>query len=198
MARPAEFNRADVLEKAMQTFWLKGYTATSVTDLVKATGLKPGSLYGAFHSKRGLFMEVIDTYAAISLNRVEDCITGSQSPLDAVWRLFDSIGNTLCSDTDGKGCLLVNTLLELASEDEQVRQTITGYLAEVEALLSKQLAAAQQQQQIAADANPETIAKFLMTGIWGLRVLSSTRPAQDQYQQIIQQLLNSIPVTKAA
>jgi TetR/AcrR family transcriptional repressor of nem operon len=69
MARPAEFDRNDVLNKAMDVFWRTGYTATSVSDLVHATNLKPGSLYAAFNSKRGLFLEVIDNQT-LPLNRL--------------------------------------------------------------------------------------------------------------------------------
>ena len=60
MARHAEFNRDDVIHQATYVFWERGYARTSVSDLVDATGLQPGSLYAAFGNKKGLFLEVID------------------------------------------------------------------------------------------------------------------------------------------
>ena len=60
MARPVEYNREEVVEKAMQTFWKKGYHATSMADLVEATGLNPGSIYAAFKSKENFFITTID------------------------------------------------------------------------------------------------------------------------------------------
>jgi len=55
MARPIEFDREEVLQKAIGVFWQKGYSATSIKNLVEATGLQPGSIYAAFGDKRGLF-----------------------------------------------------------------------------------------------------------------------------------------------
>ncbi|MEK9754967.1 MAG: helix-turn-helix domain-containing protein, partial [Rhodospirillaceae bacterium] len=62
MARPREFNREQVLERAMQVFWSKGYAATSMRDLTEAMGLSKSSLYDTFGSKHDLFLESIDFY----------------------------------------------------------------------------------------------------------------------------------------
>lgn len=55
MARPQAFDQQQVLQNAMELFWRQGYASTSVRDLTEATRLQPGSLYGAFKSKRQLF-----------------------------------------------------------------------------------------------------------------------------------------------
>jgi TetR/AcrR family transcriptional regulator, transcriptional repressor for nem operon len=44
MPRPGEFEPEQVLGTAMREFWARGYRATSVDDLVRATGVKPGCL----------------------------------------------------------------------------------------------------------------------------------------------------------
>jgi TetR/AcrR family transcriptional repressor of nem operon len=59
MARPKSFDREEVLESAMAVFWRKGYAATSIRDLVEATGLNPGSLYDTFDDKHSLFLESV-------------------------------------------------------------------------------------------------------------------------------------------
>ena len=55
MARPREFDEAEVLSKARGLFASQGYNGTSIDDLVRETGLLRGSLYKAFGSKRNLF-----------------------------------------------------------------------------------------------------------------------------------------------
>jgi len=62
VARPREFEREEVVEKALGVFWRQGYQATSVQDLVEATGLNRGSLYDTFGDKHGLFLEVVEHY----------------------------------------------------------------------------------------------------------------------------------------
>lgn len=57
MAR-AQFDRDDVIGKSIKLFWKNGYSASSMQQVVKATGLKPGSIYLAFGNKEGLFPPV--------------------------------------------------------------------------------------------------------------------------------------------
>jgi len=189
MARPAEFVREEVLDKAMEVFWRTGYSGTSVTDLVKATSLKPGSLYGAFNSKRGLFMEVIDTYTNRGLENVRNCLGSTDNPLDAIHLFFDRFVSDLAADEIGKGCFVINTLLELATEDDEIRIRISDYLSQVEAEFANTLEQAKAAGQISADKDPASLAKFLMTGIWGMRVMSSTRPDPAAYGAVTSNLL---------
>jgi len=195
MARPAEFDRQDVLIKAMNTFWRTGYTGTSINDLVTATDLKPGSLYGAFDSKRRLFFETVDLYANRTLLRVETTLLESTSPLQGVFTFFDRLCADLASDNSGKGCLLLNTLMELGSEDQELRNHITAYLNQVEKVFEKTLERARQAGELGADADCTQLAKFLMTAIWGLRVLNTTLPERSAYQQVCQTYLSALPVT---
>lgn len=60
--RPREFDRTEALNKAMLLFWRKGYTATSMSDLYEAMGIKSPSLYAAFGSKENLYDEVLQHY----------------------------------------------------------------------------------------------------------------------------------------
>ncbi|WP_415888837.1 TetR/AcrR family transcriptional regulator [Neptuniibacter sp. SY11_33] len=192
MARPAEFDRTDVLEKAMNVFWRTGYSATSVTDLVNATKLKPGSLYGAFQSKRGLFLEVIDTYAARSLNRVSSVMEDAETPLKGIEQFFKCFCDDLANDRLGKGCLMVNTMLELATEDDEIRERVGGYLSQVETYFTNALTQAQEQGLLDKQQSPEDLATYLMTNIWGLRVLSSKRPDQSKYDAVIANMLKAL------
>ena len=62
MAGVKQFDRDEVIERAMDLFWQRGYESTSVDDLVEATGINRGSLYGTFGDKRRLFLATIDRY----------------------------------------------------------------------------------------------------------------------------------------
>src|ERR1041384_4735339 len=62
--RPQAFDLPTVLEGAMVLFWTQGYEATSMQELVEATGINRGSIYNTFGDKEGLFIAVLDHYAA--------------------------------------------------------------------------------------------------------------------------------------
>ncbi len=69
MPRTPEYDRSHVVDQAMAVFWERGYGKTSICDLVAATGLKPGSLYAAFGSKKGIYLEVLRNTTAASSSR---------------------------------------------------------------------------------------------------------------------------------
>lgn len=196
MARPPEFDRQDILEKAMDVFWKSGFGGTSVTDLVNATNLKPGSIYGAFSSKRGLFLEVIDAYASRSLARIDGCLQNNSTPLEAVHAFFNKFAQDISADPDFKGCLMVNTMLEMANEDDDVRIKVTSYLSQIEKRFEQALTDSIKLKQLPESESPQQIARFLMSSIWGLRVLSTTRPDPSAYQAVVSQILKTIPLPK--
>lgn len=196
MARPAEFERNDVLNKAMDVFWRTGYTGTSITDLVQATNLKPGSLYGAFKSKRDLFIEVIDTYSQRRVRNIREALACYEHPIEAIHSFFDHFVEDLKKDEIGRGCLMVNTMLELATEDSEIRERITHYLHDAEAAFAEVLTKAQQIGEMPVEQCPSATAKYLMANIWGMRVLSSTRPDPESYQQIVRNTLTILPARR--
>ncbi len=71
MARPREFDRDEVLDKAIEVFWTQGYDGTSVQDLVDAMGIQRGSLYAAFGDKHQLFLEALDRYENVARGEYE-------------------------------------------------------------------------------------------------------------------------------
>ena len=63
MSKNAKFDRTEVVEKATNLYWEKGYHGTSMRDLQTTVDLRPGSIYAAFGSKDNLFKEAINHYA---------------------------------------------------------------------------------------------------------------------------------------
>ena len=62
MGRHREFDVETVLDAALCVFWRKGYEGASLSDLTRAMGINPPSLYAAFGNKEGLFRKVLDRY----------------------------------------------------------------------------------------------------------------------------------------
>jgi TetR/AcrR family transcriptional repressor of nem operon len=190
MARPASFDRDQVLGRATETFWKNGYCATSISQLVEATQLQPGSLYAAFESKQGLFLAALDYYAQQSLKRLRAVLAEAADPLDGIRQFF---GQLVANDGGGKrgrGCLLVNTVLEVGRHDAKVQARVKAHLAEIEAVFIAALEEAQVRGLLAADGSPQSLARFLMTTIWGLRVLGGIEADAEQARQVVDQALS--------
>lgn len=189
MARPAEYDREEVLGRAMQTFWENGYCATSISQLVEATQLKPGSLYAAFDSKEGLFLAALDRYAQQSIERLEQALGDGLDPLQGVENFLRGLVAAQYATEPPRGCLLVNTALELGRHNAAIRERVASHLAEIETRLRQALKQAACQGQLAADASPAALAKLLMTTIWGLRVMAGTGADAAQATDVVDQVV---------
>ncbi|MBL3528679.1 MAG: TetR/AcrR family transcriptional regulator [gamma proteobacterium endosymbiont of Lamellibrachia anaximandri] len=192
MARPIEFDREKTLQDAMQLFWRKGYHKTSVRDLTEATRLQPGSLYGAFSNKRSLFLNSLDYYAEELKQFVDSVLNSDEPPLVRIRLFFEHLLDETAADPEGKGCLLVNTLLEVPAEDEEISQRVIQALGYVEQRFRQVLTEALEQGELASGKDPSTLARLLMTGIFGLRVYNKMQPQREELNDIVDSLLSVV------
>ncbi|TDY00561.1 TetR/AcrR family transcriptional regulator [Thiohalophilus thiocyanatoxydans] len=192
MPRPIEFDREEALRRAMSVFWRQGYHATSVKDLSAATHLQPGSLYGTFRNKRSLFIAALDAYFSGIRERIQSCLHGDGAPLTRLRTFFDMLIEEMVGDSDNKGCLLVNTLLETPADDTEINRRVSDMFAEVEAEFARVLREAQSRGELDASRDPAALARLLVAGIYGLRVYHKTRPDAEKVHEIIDNLFYAL------
>ena len=102
MAGVKQFDREEVLDCAMRVFWERGYEATSIQDLVEATGLSRGSLYATFSDKKLLFLAVLARYAAcVGSPMMAELAT--PDPRQAIERMFAAILHRTSDPTQPRG-----------------------------------------------------------------------------------------------
>lgn len=190
MARPQAFEHDQVLTDAMRLFWRQGYTATSVKDLTEATQLQPGSLYAAFKNKRNLFIQSLDYYFNDLHNSVISLLHSDRPPLQRIHDFFSYLIEQSDQDSESKGCLLVNTLLEIPADDEEINQRVSGMLQTVETEFRQVLEEAQHKGDLAPGLKPDELGSMLITGIFGLRVYNRMQPDKQAMQAVVNNLLS--------
>lgn len=160
----------DVLEAAMRAFWARGYQATSMADLVKATGLNRGSLYAGFGNKRALFLQALAHYDRTYRMGVLADLRRSAGPKQAIYAAFDMASRGHDSLPDG--CLMVNSAMELAPHDPEIAALVTASLRQVETFLADCLRDAAGMGDLPAGRDIAETAKVLQGLMVGLFVLS--------------------------
>jgi AcrR family transcriptional regulator len=119
MARPREFDIDQVLDAAMNTFWTKGYEATSMADLMEAMNLKKGSIYKAFEDKHDLFCKALERYLEGMDKQMREMVETATSPRAGIETWLQK-GVEMCQGQGVKrGCLALNTAVELGPHDCQ-------------------------------------------------------------------------------
>ncbi len=176
MARPRAFDETAVLDAAMQCFWARGYEATSVRDLAERMGITGASLYNAFGDKRSLYRRVLDHYVAQSIGDRITRLEGSLPPLDAIAAFFEEIIERSMTDAQRKGCLLINSALEVAPHDEEFRRVIADVLKRMEGFFRRSVEAGQKDGSITLSQPPDDLARLLLSVLLGIRVLARSRP----------------------
>lgn len=124
MARPREFDEDRVIEALTRVFWEKGYEATSMQDLVKATGLLKGSLYGAFGDKKVLYMKALAHYDKNHIQSAVDMLHGNASVEEKIGNLFNAVIEGVQKGVFAGGCLLCNASMEMATVDKAVEDSV--------------------------------------------------------------------------
>ena len=165
------FDEDKAVEAAMLLFWEKGYTDTSMADLLKATGLTKGSFYNAFGSKYDLFVKALLKYDLENRCIILQELMAMDSPIKSIETFLNSLVDESAGDTNKKGCFIVNTAVDLGAHKEEIRQIITKGLGEVEAFFRQMIELGQAKKDIPKSVDPQGTAKALMSTVVGIRVL---------------------------
>jgi len=167
MARPREFDETRVKEALMKVFWEKGYEATSMQDLVIATGLLKGSLYGAFGDKRALYMMALAHYDHTRMQAGIDMLGGEGSAREKITRLFDSVIEAAKAGVFAGGCLLCNASVEMAPVDTAVENSVKGTIRRFQAAVTTAI-----KSEISNPDDAAALSGFIICAYFGARVLA--------------------------
>lgn len=174
MARPVEFDREMAEEAALKLFWRQGYSATSLQQLLDAMGIGRSSFYGTFGDKRSLFIDVLKLFSERTRAMLVGAWEETGSP-EAVSRFFYDTLLAVPRYRAGRGCMMVNTILELADVDEELSALATEELARVERVFEACFEKAQQTGAYPGERSASDLAAHVMLLNQGLRVASRKR-----------------------
>jgi TetR/AcrR family transcriptional repressor of nem operon len=190
MARPREFDEMVALDAAADCFWRDGYEATSVRDLAARMGIAGTSLYNAFGDKRALFRRTLQHYADRSTRERIARLESSLPSKAAVRAFLTEIIERSLTDGDRRGCLLVNSALEVAPHDTELATEIVAHLREIEAFFCRAVTAAQAAGEAPPDRDPADLARLLLGLTLGLRVLARATPCRALLEGMIRPALS--------
>jgi TetR/AcrR family transcriptional repressor of nem operon len=173
--RPTVHIDQDIIQKAQDIFWKKGYGATSLTDLSKTTGAGAGSLYNTFKGgKKELFKKsLIQRNEAFNVFKTR--IESSDKPIELIKDFFLNISNA-DRESHLKGCIVANTLVEMTFVDEELKNESIEILMKTEALYKDVILSEQKQGNVKSKVPADVLAKFLITLWCGINSLRRIYP----------------------
>ncbi|PGY50473.1 TetR/AcrR family transcriptional regulator [Priestia megaterium] len=190
MARNKEFDEKEALRRAMELFWRQGYEKTSMQDLVNYMGVHRRSIYDTFGDKHTLFIRALSHYVEVMDVRIKSNITPELTVKQAIRKLFEMV--IYPTDRQPKGCLTVNTAVELSLLDQEVAEKITETFIKTETLLFDLLKHGQEQGEIPEHYDIKGLSKFIHNSLVGIRVLAKTTNDKKELETIIDMNLSAL------
>jgi AcrR family transcriptional regulator len=171
--RPRGYDPATALAAARDTFWVQGFSATSLDDLSAATGMNRPSLYAAFGDKRSLYLTALRQQAEGMVNATRRALS-IEADLRTTLKAFylAAVGIYVGDRETGRGCFLVGTALADAIGDEDVRAVLKSSFEDMDDLMTQRLAKAVADGDLAADADVPALAFVAMSSLHGLAIRS--------------------------
>jgi AcrR family transcriptional regulator len=192
MARPREFDPEIALQAALMQFWQKGYEGTSIADLTAAMGITKPSLYACFGSKEELFRKALDTYEA-RYRAMADAALAEPDTRKAVERLLQGYADLLTRQGMPHGCLGLNGAIACSTDSESVRQELIHRRLEAEAVVARRLERAREEGDLAADASPDVLARYLMAVAMGLAVQAKAGATREMLGEVVALTISGWP-----
>jgi len=189
MARPRSFDPDVVLDKAAEAFRAKGFKATSLPDLEKATGLRRASLYGAFKDKHALYLAALKRYDATHAASLAAELAAAPTGRKALERLFELVVGE-CGESSG--CLMANAAMERAASDLGAERCVSDNRKRVEAALQAVMARGRKDGSLKGRGDAAVASRYLFSVVLGLRSLAKSGCTCAQLKEVVRVALAAV------
>ena len=192
MNRARTFDPATALTQVVDLFASKGYSETSMEDIVQTTGVSRYGLYGTFGNKRELFEQALEEYAEGMGKRSFLRLLEPGASLEHIRKIFEERVNDMCELEERKGCLFVHTAMELAPQDAELKGVLQRFMKRIAKAFAIGLDSAKGRGEVAADLDVDAAGMQLTNMLFGLAVLGRTGFPQETLDSIVDNTLDAM------
>ncbi|MCC6423832.1 MAG: TetR/AcrR family transcriptional regulator [Phycisphaerales bacterium] len=191
--RPRQFDPEKALDAALMLFWRHGYEGTSLAALADAMGINMPSLYGAFGNKESLFRKALARYIERPASYMSKALK-TPDIRQAIKNMYQGAIDMVMEHDHPDGCLLVQGALASGPASEWVRHELTLRRGGAEAAVRRRLERAVEEGDLPTSTDPEQLARYLITVLWGMSVQAAGGATREQLFDISRQALRSLQV----
>ena len=190
MARHKEFDRDQVLQKAMEVFWSRGYEAASIQDLLARMGINRQSLYDTFGDKHALYLLALDRYHQVESRKLFEALEKSVSVRRALRQLFAGVVEAALSEEERRGCFMGNAMSELAGRCKATADKTCSNMAAIERAFYRALLRGKQHGELKRVRDPRAVARFLYSSLQGLVLVAKATQDRKTLEDVVKVTLS--------
>ena len=192
MARTKDFDENEVLTKAIQLFWHKGYNGTSMQDLVDALGISRSSLYDTYTDKHTLFVKALESYQCTGMGKIQEIINTPAPAKETIKKLLEYVIDGLLDDKQQKGCFMVNAEVELAPHDAEINSMVCKNEQQMEDAFYQVIEKGKYSGEITTQQDARALARFIFNTVKGLRVTSKSTTDKAVFDDIVNLTISAL------
>ena len=181
-----------MLDKAVETFWSKGYEATSIQDLVESMGIHRGSLYAAFGDKQRLFLTVLDRYRKVVVRKLLDILDTNASGKAAIRLFFATVIEHVITGGPLRGCLVTNSAVERGLSDPDTAKKVSLCIKQLEDGFYKTLLRDRSTGEFDNQRDLRALAGYLTCNLQGLLVIGKIRSDRSALEEVVEVTLRAL------
>jgi TetR/AcrR family transcriptional repressor of nem operon len=189
MAGKLQFDRDKALADAVQIFWAKGFTRTSMEDIKQATGIKESSLYNTFGNKESLFMEALEIYRNRILAELESA-PNLEYPKKTLTGLLRRIGKQASGQEGAAGCMIMNSAMELGAENPPLAAFAQKFYTDFENWVHETVVQGQELGEISNAQPPRALARFITYNVQSLFTIGRTAPSKEFMNDVVETMVS--------
>lgn len=193
MVNTVKFDRQEVLDKATNLYWKKGFHATSMRNLQDEVNMQSGSIYSAFGSKEGLFKEALRNYTDKVIEQLKQCKVDYESPLKGLHAFVKAqVIGTQCDAPNGI-CMLAKTISELTEDNQELINITKDHLAEINNKFAEVIEDAKTYGELCKYKSTYDLASHVQIQITGLRTYAKLQSDKSKLELMINDIFNHHP-----
>jgi TetR/AcrR family transcriptional regulator, transcriptional repressor for nem operon len=192
MARHKEFDRDEALHKAMEVFWLRGYEAASMQDLVTHMGINRQSLYDTFGDKHTLYLQALDRYSEVEGRKLFELLERPGSVKKTLRQVFEGVVEKALCDGQRRGCFMGNAMSELAGRCKETANRTCTNMAATESAFYRALLRGKKDGELKGVRDPRAVARFLYSSLQGLVLMAKATQDRKTLEDVVKVTLSVV------
>ena len=191
MSRPKEYIREKVLDDATRVFWQKGYSSSSLSELVAKTGLNKHSLYKEFGSKAGLFDECLENYTRKFMQELLKILQKRPLGLANIRAFFENRIDHICSK-DFKCCLMVKSTVEKELIEKSALDRVRHQGQKFGKAIMDCIEAAVRSGELPRSTDPALLTSYLIHFLSGMMVVGKPEKGKEDAKKLLDLVMTAI------
>jgi TetR/AcrR family transcriptional repressor of nem operon len=194
VGRPKQYDRIELLDRAVDLFHRQGFEATTTAQLVQELGVNRKSMYAEFGSKQELFEASLERYNDRHLSSAIRAVENSDAGVAGIRQAFDGYARASGGWAKGRGCLLANTAVERAAQDPSSAKHVEAYFTRLDAAFRHALDNAVRARHIDETADLDALTSFFTMSLVGVAVSARAQVPQVKIRaacDVVEQVLEA-------